>query len=783
MKLSLGMILALCLAGLQFVAVTIVVFSSFLTSEKVLLDHARQLLSDVGTNTIEHSKGFLTPAKGAAELATRLAESQVIASDNVRQLEKLLFQQLQISPQFAGLFYGDESGNFVYVMRSRGRAPFRSKIVRQFDDRRTTDLIWRDDSYGAVVYQTDPADTFDPRTRLWYQSASEKLASIWTDPYIFFTSQTPGITAASPVFDDEGALQGVVGVDIDIEAISEFLSRLNIGDSGKALILNKNGDVIAHPNQDLISTANDDGTFRFVNIGEIGDPVARAAFGNLDGDGNKDISVAQETYSRFNFGGSTYVSTVMPVISEALPWTIAVYAPEADFTGEIKANRTQNIWIAGGIALLTAVFGLALAHFIHKPVRAFAVRSSLVSQGEIAASEPLPKTYRELERANETLVQAIAERKKSEAEFGRTFDLSSRGMAQVEAGTGRLMRVNSKFAAMLGYSDRDILDRTMHEISHPDDAVAGFFFADGRHNRSEYLHEKRLLCKDGGVIWVSENVIVIRDEEGTPRHAVVTIDDISARKAADSKIRQLNRDLSHSSRVNVMGQMATSLAHELNQPLLAITQNMDSALYAMKNGMDDSKELMTILEETDRHAHRAGDIIKALRGFVKKDGVERAEFDFEELMEQTLHLVGAEAKDNGVSIRTEIDNLDPVYGSRVQIAQVLLNLLRNAIEAISDANVDLRQICIAAQNADDGLVVRITDTGPGFDEDAKVFEQFETTKEDGMGLGLSICRSIVEAHGGTLWYQQDREGRSQFCFTVPALVPKTTSERRDEISA
>ncbi|WP_300057652.1 cache domain-containing protein [uncultured Roseobacter sp.] len=780
MKLSLGMILALCLAGLQFVAVTIVVFSSFLTSEKVLLEHARQLLSDVGTNTIEHSKGFLTPAKGAAELATRLAENEVIASDNFQQLEKLLFQQLQISPQFAGLFYGDEAGNFVYVMRSGGPGPFRTKIIRHDEGVRTTDLIWRDDSYGAVEYRADPEDTFDPRGRLWYQTASEKLTSIWTDPYIFFTSQTPGITAASPVFDSSGTLQGVVGVDIGIESISEFLSRLNIGDSGKALILNRNGDVIAHPSQDLISTARADGTFRFVNIGEIGDPVARAAFGHLAAD--DDISVAREISTRFNHGGSTYVSTVMPVISEALPWTIAVYAPEVDFTGEIKANRTQNVWIAASIALLTAAFGLALAHVIHKPVRAFAVRSSLVSQGEIAASEPMPKTYRELERANETLVQAIAERKQSETEFGRTFDLASRGMAQVEKGTGRLMRVNSKFAEMLGYDAAEVLELTVHDISHPDDDVAAFFFSDGGQTRSEYLHDKRLLRKDGSVIWVSENVIVIRDETGNARHAVMTVDDISERKAAESKIRRLNRDLSHSSRVNVMGQMATSLAHELNQPLLAITQNMDSVLFQLKQNACDVEELKTIVEETDRHAHRAGDIIKALRGFVKKDGVEKAPFDFEELMEQTLHLVRSEAKDNGIAIRTAAHGLEPVYGSRVQIAQVLLNLLRNAIEAISDSDVAERVIWIEADTVDGGLSARITDTGPGFDPAIKLFEQFESTKEDGMGLGLSICRSIIDSHGGKLWYQKDGQGRSQFCFTVPALVPKTVEEKRDEFS-
>ncbi|MEP5951227.1 MAG: hypothetical protein ABJ249_06440 [Lentilitoribacter sp.] len=141
MKLSLGLVLALCLAGLQFVAVSIVVFSSYVTTERALLQHARDLLGDVGTNTIEHSKGFLNPAKGAVELATRLAENRVIASEDFEQLEQLLFQQLQIAPQFAGIFYGDKSGSFVYVMRSKGPSSFRSKIITRDDAARVTELI------------------------------------------------------------------------------------------------------------------------------------------------------------------------------------------------------------------------------------------------------------------------------------------------------------------------------------------------------------------------------------------------------------------------------------------------------------------------------------------------------------------------------------------------------------------------------------------------------------------------------------------------------------------
>lgn len=777
MKLSLGMVLALCIAGLQLVAVTIVVFSSYVTSERALLEHARDLLSDVGVNTIEHSKGFLRPAKGAVELASRLAENRVIASDDFAQLEQLLFQQLQIAPQFAGIFYGDKDGSFVYVMRSTGPGPFRSKIIMQKPEGRETELIWRDDDYNIVSVKLDPTDKYDPRTRPWFQSAEAQMASIWTDPYIFFTSQTPGITAASPVINASGELKGVIGVDIDIEAISSFLSRLNIGDNGKALILNRNGDVIAHPDQELIRTRNADGTFRFVHISEIDDPVARAAFEGLLSGG--DVSVEREVASRFEINGSTYVSSVMPPISDVLPWTIAVYAPEADFTGPIIANRTQNIWIAVGIAVVSGAIGLLLANYIHKPVRAFAVRSALVSQGEISTSEPMPKTYKELERANETLVQAIAERRKSQTEYDRTFELASRGMAQIEAHTGRIIRANKKLADMLGYDRATLAAMTVHEISHPNDPVSAVFLGDMADARSGYVHEKRYLRADGTPLWVSENVIVIRDDSGDALHAVVTVDEITERKEAERRIQQLSRDLAHSTRVNAMGQMATGLAHELNQPLLAISQNMDTALFLLANEPARREELETILKETDESAHRAGDIIKALRGFVKKESVDKTEFDFADLIRQTLQLVRPEAAENGVDILTNTDGLDPVYGSRVQVAQVVVNLLRNAIEAIAAQPGTKRQITLTAQNTLTGTLISVTDTGPGFPEGMQVFEPFGTTKKEGMGLGLSICRTIVEAHGGKIWYQTDPEGHAQFSFTLPALKPKVTAPDKD----
>lgn len=643
MKFSLGSVLAISLAGLQFLAITIVVSTTYVTSEKAMLELARLRLAEAGKNASQHSQSFLKPARETAELVSRVFESSVLNVEDAAEVEKFLFQSLQADQHVSGLYFGDEDGNFIYVMRSNGPGPFRTKIIDVAGDTRTTQLIWRQADFSVVEQEFDPADRFDARQRPWYESAKKERQSIWTAPYIFFSSQQPGITAATPVLGPGGGLRGVIGVDIEIAAISEFLANLGISENSSALILNENGDVIAYPTFEQTAA---DGALDFDNIADFDDPVARAAFAELAANGG--ITITRENLSEFDYRKNTYVSLVKPVLGKDVPWTIAIYAPQNDFIQTIKDNRRRNVWIAAVVSLVTACLGLLLAELILRPVRAFAVRTALVSQGEALAAQPLPGTYRELERANKTL-----------------------------------------------------------------------------------------------------------------------IDEIAQRREADAKILQLNRDLSHFSRLDLMGQMATGLAHELSQPLTAISQNVDAALTMVKEKPDPDQELIGILTELDEHAHRGGDIIRTLRGFIRKDTGERKPFDLNALILQTISLLQNEATANDVDIRFPGRALPDVIGSRVQLAQVLVNLVRNAIEAMSDADSTERTVTIRVEPKDDHAEVSVEDTGPGVAPGITLFKRFETSKSGGMGLGLSICRTIVETNGGKLWYDRESLELSRFCFTIP----------------
>lgn len=765
---SLGVILALALAGLQLFAVTGVVFLSYFTSERTLLEHARNQLFDVGTNVIQHTKWFMSPARSAAELSTALAENQIVRREERDLLERLLFQQLQSAPQFAGAYYGDEEGNFVYVKRD-GPGAFLTKVVKVDTPRRTT-LIRRGEDFARLGIGFDPDDMFDPRVRPWYRAAREARKSIWTDPYIFFTSRSPGITAATPVVDMAGRVQGVVGVDIEIKELSHFLSGLRIGKSGAAFILNRNGDVIAHPNPALLTTAGEGGTLEFPSITEIGDPIARAAFGDrLTEDG---VVIDGEVQTDFEHMGSRYVSLIMPFGLDDIPWTIVVFAAEDDFIGTIKANRAQNTLIAVGVALATGLIGLAVANRIHAPVRAFAVRSSLISQGEIDPNEPMPSTYKELENANTALVHEISQRRKTEAEYRATFDMASRGMVYIDSATRRLLRVNARFAEMMGDREDALVGRCFRSLLHPDEADMLAEFGDRIAETAAFGFEARALRRDGEPIWFSFNGVAFGADDERASYIVATIDDITEARATEEKIESLNREIARYSRQRMMGELATGLAHELNQPLTAIVQNIDAAQFLVSKCPDCSDEVSGLLAEMDQQAHQAGDIIRALRGFVRKEESAATAFGIRELLEQARRLVLSEARQHGVDIVIQKGPEVTVRAVRVQVAQVVVNLLRNSIEAIAEAGNARKRVTVKTDRLDDVARIVVEDTGPGVSEGFELFSQFETTKPDGMGLGLSISRSLIEANGGTIWYEGAGPG-ARFGFTLPLEDDRT----------
>src|SRR5262245_11506962 len=248
------------------------------------------------------------------------------------------------------------------------------------------------------------------------------------------------------------------------------------------------------------------------------------------------------------------------------------------------------------------------------------------------------------------------------------------------------------------------------------------------------------------------------------------------REAADAAQRaSMQTELARVARVTTMGEMAASIAHEINQPLAAIANNASASLRWLRQEPPNVKRARSVLERVVSDAGRAGEVIGSIRGMLAKGGQDRVELDVNDLIREVMTFVRADLKHHGITVRTELaEDLPRIAGVRVQLQQVLLNLIANAADAMASFGQGGRVLTVRSQKSSDcDIVVSVEDTGSGIDpaDVERVFEPFFSTKSEGMGMGLSICRSIVEAHGGRITASPGRGGGSVFQVSVPCDEP------------
>lgn len=268
--------------------------------------------------------------------------------------------------------------------------------------------------------------------------------------------------------------------------------------------------------------------------------------------------------------------------------------------------------------------------------------------------------------------------------------------------------------------------------------------------------------------------------EGDERRYIGIVRDISARKDAQADARETRERLAHVTRLNTMGEMASGIAHEINQPLAAIAAYAQACRRLVNANDVDLDNISSILEKVSTQAQRAGEVIRRLRAFFKKRTGEHVRSDLNDLIRDSVGLnhVDTRTLDHPVILEMA-DNLPPVSVDTVQIQQVVLNLLRNAIDAME--NKPGQPIIITTrQHDDDFLEVVVRDHGDGVEEDVvhNLFNPFFSTKQSGMGMGLPISESIVNSHGGQLWYQPDEPG-SAFHFVLPVAAPQKVTRSQE----
>ena len=264
------------------------------------------------------------------------------------------------------------------------------------------------------------------------------------------------------------------------------------------------------------------------------------------------------------------------------------------------------------------------------------------------------------------------------------------------------------------------------------------------------------------------------ESEGRP-YFTGFVRDLTEQQQTQARLQELQSELVHVSRLTAMGEMASALAHELNQPLSAISNYMRGSRRLLTTSTDiNAPKIEAALDRAAEQAIRAGDIIRRLRTFVARDDSEKRIESISKLLEEAGALGLTGAREQGVVLRFNLDPAcDLVLADRVQIQQVLVNLFRNALESMT-ASTHRELIALNCRAADDMVEIVISDTGHGFSEEAyaNLFQPFFTTKENGMGVGLSISRTIIESHGGRMWAETNQTGGATFRFTLPAATAK-----------
>jgi PAS domain S-box-containing protein len=290
-------------------------------------------------------------------------------------------------------------------------------------------------------------------------------------------------------------------------------------------------------------------------------------------------------------------------------------------------------------------------------------------------------------------------------------------------------------------------------------------------DRSDYAGEYRVILPDGNQCWIAARGRMHSDTHGKPDRMMGAAIDITGRRQAELEIAQQRNEVAHLSRVTTLGEISGSLAHELNQPLGAILANTDAAELHLQNPAPNLDEVRAILADIRKDDLRAGEIIHGIRAFLRRQELEQQPLEVAQLVEEAVRLIGADAVSRKTSVGLEIPpGLPRVTGDRIHLQQVVLNLLVNGMDAVSTCPVANRRITIRAARPDPHTVeIAVSDAGVGIPPGDlhRIFDPFHTTKQGGLGLGLAICRSIIEAHGGSISVQNNPDRGTTARFTLP----------------
>jgi PAS domain S-box-containing protein len=368
--------------------------------------------------------------------------------------------------------------------------------------------------------------------------------------------------------------------------------------------------------------------------------------------------------------------------------------------------------------------------------------------------------------------RAEAALRASEQRFAQVFEYAPIAMTLVTT-HGTIIKANPAMCEMFGYSESEMAEMPVWRVTHPDDLPQTVEqlrrLLDGEIDT--WFLEKRYFHRDGHLLWGRSTTWLVRDAGGTPQYVVSQVQDITEWKRMQEHTRLQQAELAHVLRVATMGETVAQIAHEVNQPLASIANFANGLVTRLTGGSVDPATTRLVAAEIANEAMRASEVIRRLRDFLRKGEPKLVRCDANEVVRDALRLVEPDIRQHTIRLALGLaPHPLPVDVDRVQVEQVVLNLLRNAVDAMAAQPAGARDLLVdTKRRAGDEVTVRVRDTGVGLPDlpEHDIFEPFFTTKRDGLGLGLSISRSIIQAHGGNLWALRNAGRGATVGFNLP----------------
>ena len=733
--------------------------------------------------------------------------------DDFPQLQCFLLAQIQHPNSFNHLGFGNEKGELLSV--ESVESAIGSEIVVKVKDQST--------GSQRITYGLDNQcnrtelrnkKKYDPHSRDWYQAAVVAEKPSWSPLYRSVLQQKIELSAAAPVYSQAGELLGVLYSEITLSVITDFLKNLNISPSGQAFIIERSGEMVASTLGLPFDVTQEEEPEQLAAIASNHKLIQATAQKLLEKFGSFN-QIKEKSSVVFDNGKERTIIQVRPLQDDrGLDWLVVVAVPANDFMGKINANTRITIGLCVAALIVAILVAIATARWIIQPIQRLNASAKKLSQGEWDATSEIDRSdevgqlaksfnsmakqlqesfeIREqrinertakLSQTNQQLVAEVVKRHRVEEKLRQSLKALSDFKYALEQSTivavtddqGTISYVNDQFCQISQYEQKELINQT-HRMINSGYHAPEFFqdlwstIASGQIWRGEIKNR----AKDGSYYWLETTIVPFLDDNGKPLQYLAIQNNITERKQKDQEVREFATQLQRSNRE--LENFAYIVSHDLQEPLRKMKSFAQLLAREYQDQWTENEKAQRYLDYIIDAAERQRNLIQALLNYSRlgRNGSPKVSIDLGAVVEKVLEDLSISIAETQATV-TVID-LPTVEASATQMAQLFLNLIGNGIKFRGPAPP---RIQVSAQLHSSEWLISVQDNGIGLNPQYaerifQIFKRLHSRSEyPGTGIGLAICRKIVEGYGGRIWVTSEPGQGSTFYFTLP--VPSSSS--------